>query len=146
MRAWWSKLWRLLTGPPLEPPRADTLARRFAADAADDEQVAAGTPGQTVKLAHELPVKLAITGELDLHTFRPGEVKPLVADYLTACQDAGVLSLRIVHGKGRGTLRRTVHAVLARHPAVQHYALAPPERGGWGATLVDLHAPGAPEA
>ena len=58
---------------------------------------------------------------------------------MLTCREQGVLALRIVHGKGRGALRRTVHAVLARMPEhVARYALAPPERGGWGATLVDL--------
>jgi DNA-nicking Smr family endonuclease len=80
-----------------------------------------------------------LDGELDLHTFRPNEVPDLVREYVRACRDKGVLALRIVHGKGRGTLRRTVHAVLASMPDdVQSYALAEPHRGGWGATLVDL--------
>ena len=58
---------------------------------------------------------------------------------MLTCRERGVLALRIVHGKGRGTLRRTVHALLERMPEhVLRYALAPPERGGWGATVVDL--------
>ena len=58
---------------------------------------------------------------------------------MLTCRERGVLALRIVHGKGRGTLRRTVHAVLARMPDhVERFALAAAERGGWGATIVDL--------
>lgn len=58
---------------------------------------------------------------------------------MLTCRERGVLALRLVHGKGRGTLRRTVHAVLDRLPEhVERYRLAPAERGGWGATLVDL--------
>ncbi|MCB9572940.1 MAG: Smr/MutS family protein, partial [Kofleriaceae bacterium] len=45
------------------------------------------------------------------------------------------------HGKGTGTLRRTVHAVLGRHPDVAGFALADERAGSWGATLVDLHPP-----
>ena len=63
----------------------------------------------------------------------------MVEEYVLTCRERDVLALRIVHGKGRGTLRRTVHAVLDRlHEHVAGYRLAPPERGGWGATLADL--------
>jgi DNA-nicking Smr family endonuclease len=88
------------------------------------------------------PVQLAIDGVLDLHTFQPREVKELVGDYLDECQRLGVLEVRIIHGKGTGTLRRTVHAVLERRDDVAAFGLAPPERGGWGATLVTLRPPG----
>lgn len=84
------------------------------------------------------PIELPIDGVLDLHTFRPEEVAELVDDYLDECRRRGILEIRIIHGKGRGTLRRTVHAVLARRSDLREYRLAPPERGGWGATLVTL--------
>jgi DNA-nicking Smr family endonuclease len=83
-------------------------------------------------------VPLPITGDLDLHTFQPAQVKDVVLDYLDACRERGVLCVRIVHGKGIGHLRRTVHAVLARHPEVESFALAGEALGGWGATLVRL--------
>ncbi len=84
------------------------------------------------------PVVLEITDELDLHTFAPADVKELVADYLDACLERGFTEVRVIHGKGVGTLRRTVHAVLARHPAVASFTGAPEHRGGWGATVVVL--------
>ncbi len=84
------------------------------------------------------PIELPINGVLDLHTFRPQEIKDLVPDYLAECQARGILQVRIIHGKGIGNLRRTVHAILARHPEVVSYALDHPEYGGWGATLVSL--------
>ncbi len=83
---------------------------------------------------HPLP----ITGELDLHTFRPREVGSLVPEYLAECQTRGILTVRIVHGKGTGALRQTVHAVLARQPEVVAFTLAGEQMGGWGATVVRL--------
>lgn len=89
----------------------------------------------------DAPVELPIDGELDLHHFAPRDVRSLVPEYLQACQSRGILAVRIVHGKGRGHLRRSVHALLERSPLVLRFGLAPPERGGWGATLVDLRPP-----
>ncbi|MET0387211.1 MAG: Smr/MutS family protein, partial [Polyangiales bacterium] len=79
-----------------------------------------------------------LDGVLDLHTFQPRDVGDLVPTWLDACREAGVYELRIVHGKGQGVLRRTVHAILSRRNDVETYGLAPPDRGGWGATLVTL--------
>jgi DNA-nicking Smr family endonuclease len=89
----------------------------------------------------EHPVELAIDGELDLHTFHPSELAPLLQDYIDACRARGILTLRIIHGKGRGVLRDRVHVLLRRNPLVKEFRLAPPEAGGWGATLVVLEAP-----
>jgi dsDNA-specific endonuclease/ATPase MutS2 len=72
---------------------------------------------------------------IDLHTFQPRDVADLVEEYVRAAQEAGRPVVRIIHGKGTGTLRRIVHAVLDRHPAVVRYAL---DAGNWGATVVEL--------
>ena len=81
----------------------------------------------------------ALTDELDLHTFLPRDCADVVAEYLLAAQAAGFGSVRIIHGKGTGTLRRIVHGVLERHPAVKAFQLAGTS-GGWGATAVELVA------
>lgn len=83
-------------------------------------------------------VELPIDGVLDLHTFRPAEVKDLVTEYIGACREAGVTDLRIIHGKGTGTLREIVHSVLRRDPRVEAFCLADGSGGSWGATVVRL--------
>ena len=89
----------------------------------------------------DIPIDLPIDGTLDLHTFQPRDVKELVPDYLAECRKRGILEVRIIHGKGTGALRRTVHAILSRLPEVASFGLALEDAGGWGATLVTLRAP-----
>ncbi|MCR9131743.1 MAG: Smr/MutS family protein [bacterium] len=74
---------------------------------------------------------------MDLHYFRPNEIKDLIPDYIDACMEKEIYSLRIIHGKGKGVLRRTVHALLDKHPSVISYRLAD-DRSSWGATLAEL--------
>ncbi len=92
----------------------------------------------------DAPVELPIDGVLDLHTFRPQDLKGLVNDYLDLCRERGLLRVRIIHGKGIGALRTTVHTLLARRSDVDSYALANEPFGGWGATIVHLKPPGPP--
>ncbi len=87
-------------------------------------------------------VHLPIDGTLDLHAFSPGEVKYLVPDYLEECRRRGIRHVRIIHGKGTGTLRRTVHAILDRIDMVRDYRIAGEDGGSWGATLVSLRLTG----
>ena len=78
---------------------------------------------------------MELTDSLDLHTFRASEVADVVDEYVRAAHEAGMTRVRLIHGKGTGTLRRVVHGVLDRHPAVERYAL---DDGNWGATLVAI--------
>ncbi len=99
-----------------------------------------GRAGFIARLAARLEDagELPIDGELDLHNFKPKQVKPLVLAYIDECRARGIFELRIVHGKGVGNLRRTVHALLDRHPQVLDYRLGGHGAGSWGATLVNL--------
>lgn len=84
------------------------------------------------------PIRLPITDVLDLHTFLPREIPDLLADYLSECARKDILSVRIIHGKGTGALKKRVASILDKHPLVASYKPAPPEAGGWGATIVNL--------
>ncbi|MFC1849415.1 Smr/MutS family protein [candidate division CSSED10-310 bacterium] len=84
------------------------------------------------------PIEFPIDGTLDLHTFQPREVKELIPDYLAACQERGIFRVRIIHGKGTGTLRRIVQSVLEKNPAVVSFQTGGEDAGGWGSTLVHL--------
>jgi dsDNA-specific endonuclease/ATPase MutS2 len=92
------------------------------------------------------PVRLEISDMFDLHTIRPREVRAVVEEYLREARRKGFRSVRIIHGKGVGVQRETVRAVLARTPFVEHFSDAPPEAGGWGATVAFLSAPGREDA
>jgi DNA-nicking Smr family endonuclease len=84
--------------------------------------------------------ELPIEGVLDLHTFRPEDIGELVPAYLAECRERGILQVRVVHGKGIGNLKRSVHAILSRMTEVISFAEAGAHYGGSGATIVNLRA------
>ena len=86
------------------------------------------------------PIALPITDVLDLHSFRPAEIKDVVRDYLDAAHEKGLCHLRIIHGRGIGVQRQTVRALLERDSRVVAFGDAPAEAGGWGATWVTLRS------
>ena len=89
-------------------------------------------------MSDQEPVELPIDGILDLHLFNPKEVKDLISDYIEACLDKNIYSIRIIHGKGKGVLRRMVHSILDNHERASSYRLAD-DSSSWGATLVELN-------
>ena len=113
--------------------RSDVATGAESGSGSESESDADPDPGSAT-------VVIAITDELDLHHFAPREVGDLVTEYLDAAQAEGLTIVRIIHGKGIGALRRTVHAVLARHPAVLSHRPGGDREGGWGATIVTLRA------
>ena len=83
------------------------------------------------------PIEVPIDGVLDLHHFQPSDLGSLIPEYIEACLEKEIYSLRIIHGKGTGALRRGVHALLERNPHVVSYGLAT-DKSSWGATLVEI--------
>ncbi len=86
----------------------------------------------------DAPVVVPIEEALDLHSFAPRDIPDVVREYLLACVERGLYEVRLIHGRGTGTQRAIVRSVLATHPLVLDFADAPPERGGWGATVAHL--------
>lgn len=87
---------------------------------------------------NEEPVRIPVTEVFDLHAVQPKEVGEVVEAYLEEANRLGLKNLRIIHGRGIGVQREIVRAVLARTPFVVGFNDAPPEAGGWGATVVRL--------
>ena len=88
----------------------------------------------------DAPLALPIEDSLDLHSFAPQDIVDVVEEYLTAARAAGLAEVRLIHGRGRGVQRARIHSLLARLPCVARAYDAPPERGGWGATVVVLES------
>ena len=83
-------------------------------------------------------VELPIEDFIDLHTFAPGDIPQVVESYLEAASAKGFCEVRLIHGKGKGVQRAQVQRTLAGHPLVRSFRDAPPQQGGWGATVAAL--------
>ena len=84
------------------------------------------------------PLVLPIEDFLDLHAFAPHDVPSVLDEYLREAHRRGFPEVRLIHGRGKGVQRAVVQSLLASHPLVAEFFDAPPERGGWGATVVVL--------
>ena len=78
-----------------------------------------------------------VDGVIDLHTFLPREAGSVVEEYLRVCHEKGLTEVKIIHGKGKGILRRMVHSILEKHPLVSSYRLDT-DLSGWGSTTATL--------
>jgi dsDNA-specific endonuclease/ATPase MutS2 len=85
------------------------------------------------------PVRIPVTDIFDLHSVPPRDVQGVVEAYLEEAHQLGFRDIRIIHGRGIGVQREIVRAALARTSYVTSYGDAPPEAGGWGATIARLH-------
>lgn len=96
-----------------------------------------GCPAEEPALPDQ-PVPLEIADSIDLHSFPPRVIPDVVNDYLEEARARGFREVRIIHGRGIGVQRERVQSLLAKHPYVEGHHDAPPERGGWGATIAYL--------
>jgi hypothetical protein len=118
------------------------------ADCAEEDEKNAGEPEEDEISAGEQsvdpfnpfpePVVIEIKDVFDLHSIAPRDVKRVVEEYLREAHAAGFRTVRIIHGKGIGVQRETVRKILSRTPFVASFTDAPPEAGGWGATIAHL--------
>lgn len=103
-----------------------------------DSKTRSGFPGQSDDSPFNGPVVLPIEDTIDLHAFSPKEIPSVVEEYLEQCRRAGIYEIRLIHGRGKGIQRQVIRSLLENHPLVLSFKDAPPEAGGWGATLVVL--------
>ena len=80
--------------------------------------------------------RVPIESTLDLHAFQPRDIPSVVEEYLNAAYEAGLETVRLVHGRGIGVQRARVHQVLASHPLVVSWTDAPESH--LGATIARL--------
>ena len=79
-----------------------------------------------------------VPDEIDLHGMTVDEALPQVDAFLRRAHKDGLLRVWVIHGKGSGALRSAVRDYLRSHPMVRRWCIADGERGGEGATQVDI--------
>ena len=84
------------------------------------------------------PVRIPITDVFDLHTVPPPDIAGVTEEYVLEAYRLGFRALRIIHGRGIGVQREAARRILARMAIVVEFRDAPPDAGGWGATIVTL--------
>ena len=83
-------------------------------------------------------IEIPITDTLDLHPFRPKEIRDVTREYLEAARDRGFRQVRLIHGRGIGVQRENVQKLLKTLDFVEAFHDADPSGGGWGSTVVLL--------
>lgn len=86
----------------------------------------------------DAPIEIPIEDTIDLHPFRPAEIRDVVGEYLEAAREAGFRQVRLIHGKGRGVQRQSIRSLLDTIDWVDHYEDGGFGGGEWGATVVTL--------
>ncbi len=125
---WLTRQFRRWFDTPAPVVRADTAPAELPGDTPDEAAFDPFNPFPE-------PVRLEIRDVFDLHTIAPRDIKRVVEEYLIEARHAGFRAVRIIHGKGTGVQREMVRSILSRTPFVREWTDAPPEAGGWGATV-----------
>jgi DNA mismatch repair protein MutS2 len=84
------------------------------------------------------PGKGAVAVEINIIGRTTDEARDLLEKYLDDAFLAGLTSVRIIHGKGTGALRRAVEELLSAHPLVAEHRPGASSEGGAGATVATL--------
>jgi dsDNA-specific endonuclease/ATPase MutS2 len=84
------------------------------------------------------PIEIPITDTLDLHPFRPKEVRDVAREYLLEARARGFTQVRLIHGRGLGVQREGIRTLLGSLDFVTGFHDADPSGGGWGSTVVLL--------
>ncbi len=82
--------------------------------------------------------KITVPDEVRLRQLTVDEALLKLDQYLHDVFMAGLYQVRVVHGKGTGTLRQAIQEELARHPLVKSYRIGEYGEGGTGVTIVQL--------
>ena len=98
----------------------------------------AGRPGRRGSESSVKALHRSVAGEILLLGQTTDEARDRVEKYLDDAFLAGLASVRLVHGKGSGALRKTVRDLLAGHPLVESFRDGEPSEGGTGATVAAL--------
>ncbi|MBK5260641.1 MAG: Smr/MutS family protein [Thermoanaerobaculia bacterium] len=86
----------------------------------------------------EQPVAIPIEDTLDLHPFKPGEIRDVALEYLLEARRHGFLQVRLIHGRGAGVQRDNIRRLLGSLAWVEAFNDADHSGGGWGSTVVLL--------
>ena len=81
---------------------------------------------------------VAVSSEIDIRGMETLEAIPIVERYIDEASMGRLESVRIIHGKGTGALRQTVHETLRRHKRVKGFRLGRYGEGETGVTVVEL--------
>jgi DNA mismatch repair protein MutS2 len=115
-------------------------ALRYRAERGDLERTG-GSPSPVSTRAANLPAadtSETAAAELKVIGLTADEALERVDKFLDQAFLAGIENVRIIHGHGKGILRKAIAKFLTDHTQVERYSLAPPEKGGSGATIVEL--------